>query len=55
MDHERNRVANGLDIPPELRQREFALLSGGEKTRVNLARLILRTRTFSCWTSPRTT
>ena len=30
MDHERNRVANGLDIPPELRQREFALLSGGE-------------------------
>lgn len=41
MDHERSRVANGLDIPPELRQREFALLSGGEKTRVNLARLIL--------------
>ena len=41
MDHERNRVANGLDIPTELRQREFALLSGGEKTRVNLARLIL--------------
>ncbi len=41
MDHERSRVANGLDIPPEMRQREFALLSGGEKTRVNLARLIL--------------
>ena len=41
MDRERNRVANGLDIPAEMRQREFALLSGGEKTRVNLARLIL--------------
>ncbi len=41
MDYERNRVANGLDIPAEMRQREFALLSGGEKTRVNLARLIL--------------
>ena len=41
MEHERNRVANGLDIPAEMRRREFALLSGGEKTRVNLARLIL--------------
>ncbi len=41
MDRERNRVANGLDIPQEMREREFALLSGGEKTRVNLARLIL--------------
>ena len=41
MDRERNRVANGLDIPAEMRGREFALLSGGEKTRVNLARLIL--------------
>ncbi|MFR5782371.1 MAG: ATP-binding cassette domain-containing protein [Oscillospiraceae bacterium] len=38
MDYERNRVANGLDIPAEMRRREFALLSGGEKTRVNLAR-----------------
>ena len=41
MDYERNRVANGLDIPAEMRRREFALLSGGEKPRVNLARLIL--------------
>lgn len=41
MDRERNRVANGLDIPPEMRSREFDKLSGGEKTRVNLARLIL--------------
>ncbi len=35
------KVANGLDLPPELRGRLFASLSGGEKTRVNLARLIL--------------
>ena len=41
MDRERSRVAAGLDIPPEMREREFDKLSGGEKTRVNLARLIL--------------
>ena len=41
MDHERSRVANGLDIPPAMLAQEFASLSGGEKTRVNLARLIL--------------
>jgi ATPase subunit of ABC transporter with duplicated ATPase domains len=41
MDVERNRVANGLDIPQAMRERDFDLLSGGEKTRVNLARLIL--------------
>ena len=35
------KVANGLELPPELRRRPFASLSGGEKTRVNLARLIL--------------
>ena len=37
----RNRVANGLDIPPAMREQLFESLSGGEKTRVNLARLIL--------------
>ena len=41
MDFERDRVANGLDIPSDMRSRLFANLSGGEKTRVNLARLIL--------------
>ncbi len=41
MDYERGRVANGLDIPPDMRSRLFSQLSGGEKTRVNLARLIL--------------
>ncbi len=41
MDTARNRVANGLDIPAEMREQPFDSLSGGEKTRVNLARLIL--------------
>jgi ATPase subunit of ABC transporter with duplicated ATPase domains len=38
---ERNRVANGLDIPAKMREQLFSELSGGERTRVNLARLIL--------------
>lgn len=41
MDIQRNRVANGLDIPASMREQLFESLSGGEKTRVNLARLIL--------------
>ena len=40
-DSERSRIANGLEIDRSMRQRPFANLSGGEKTRVNLARLIL--------------
>ncbi len=40
-DFERDRVANGLDISPAMRAQDFASLSGGEKTRVNLARLLL--------------
>ena len=40
-DAERSRVASGLDITPDMRERLFDNLSGGEKTRVNLARLIL--------------
>ena len=38
---ERNRVANGLEISADMRARLFSELSGGEKTRVNLARLII--------------
>ena len=38
---ELNRVANGLEITQDMRERLFDNLSGGEKTRVNLARLIL--------------
>ena len=41
MDSDRNRVANGLQIPAFQREQLFDSLSGGEKTRVNLARLIL--------------
>ena len=36
-----HKVANGLAISEEMRRRAFADLSGGEKTRVNLGRLIL--------------
>ncbi len=35
------KVANGLSIPAEMRSQLFDSLSGGEKTRVNLARLLL--------------
>ena len=41
MDSDRNRVANGLRIPPAQREQLFSSLSGGEKTRANLGRLIL--------------
>ena len=36
-----NKVANGLSISQEMRGQLFDSLSGGEKTRVNLGRLIL--------------
>ncbi|MCI9563846.1 MAG: ABC-F family ATP-binding cassette domain-containing protein [Oscillospiraceae bacterium] len=35
------KVANGLSIPPDMHSQLFDSLSGGEKTRVNLGRLIL--------------
>jgi ATPase subunit of ABC transporter with duplicated ATPase domains len=41
LEYETNKVANGLDIPAVMREQPFMSLSGGEKTRVNLARLIL--------------
>ena len=37
----KNKVCNGLSISQDMRQRQFDQLSGGEKTRVNLGRLIL--------------
>jgi len=36
-----NKVANGLSLDADMRARLFDTLSGGEKTRVNLGRLIL--------------
>lgn len=36
-----SKVCNGLGINAEMRQQPFEMLSGGEKTRVNLGRLIL--------------
>ncbi len=41
MDVEVDKICNGLGILPQQRQQAFASLSGGEKTRVNLARLLL--------------
>ncbi len=40
-DMDINKVANGLEISEKMRSQPFDSLSGGEKTRVNLARLIL--------------
>ena len=41
MDVEVDKICNGLGILPEQRKQLFTSLSGGEKTRVNLARLLL--------------
>lgn len=41
MDVDVDKVCNGLGITQEQRLQEFESLSGGEKTRVNLARLLL--------------
>lgn len=41
MDVEVDKICNGLGILPEQRLQEFDSLSGGEKTRMNLARLLL--------------
>ncbi len=38
---QKNKVCAGLNLPQPMREQEFEALSGGEKTRVNLARLIL--------------
>ncbi len=40
-DIQTEKICNGLDIPPAMRRQEFDRLSGGEKTRVNLGRLLL--------------
>ena len=41
MDVEVDKICNGLGISSEQRNQDFDSLSGGEKTRVNLARLLL--------------
>lgn len=40
-DTQIDKICNGLGIPQAMRTQEFDRLSGGEKTRVNLARLLL--------------
>lgn len=41
LDVEVDKVCNGLEISRDMRTQQFEVLSGGEKTRVNLARIIL--------------
>ena len=41
MDVDVDKICNGLGISREQREQDFLSLSGGEKTRVNLARLLL--------------
>ena len=41
MDVEVDKICNGLGITMDQRTQEFSSLSGGEKTRMNLARLLL--------------
>ena len=41
MDTNVDKICNGLGIPAPMREQLFSMLSGGEKTRVNLARLLL--------------
>ena len=41
IDTETDKICNGLMITPAQREQLFSSLSGGEKTRVNLARLLL--------------
>lgn len=36
------KVCNGLQISPDMQLREFKLLSGGEKTKINLGRILLK-------------
>jgi ATP-binding cassette subfamily F protein 3 len=40
-DTDTDKICNGLGIPADMRAQLFDRLSGGEKTRVNLARLLL--------------
>jgi len=42
IEYEINRIINGLQIPETQRGQLFDTLSGGEKTRINLARLLLQ-------------
>ncbi len=41
MDVDLEKICNGLNVPKAMREQLFCMLSGGEKTRVNLARLLL--------------
>ncbi len=41
-DNKIDKICNGMNISEDMRGQQFETLSGGEKTRVNLARILLR-------------
>lgn len=41
-DNKIDKICNGMNISEDMRRQQFETLSGGEKTRVNLARILLR-------------
>ncbi|MGB7604178.1 MAG: ABC-F family ATP-binding cassette domain-containing protein [Lutisporaceae bacterium] len=42
IDNEIAKVCNGLQISTDMQKQEFMLLSGGEKTKINLGRILLQ-------------
>lgn len=42
IENEIAKVCNGLQISTDMQKQEFMLLSGGEKTKINLARILLQ-------------
>ena len=52
MDVDVDKICNGLGISPAQREQLFESLSGGEKTRVNLARLLLEKTDISLLDEP---
>ncbi|MCL2605115.1 MAG: ATP-binding cassette domain-containing protein [Defluviitaleaceae bacterium] len=42
VDYKIDKICNGMNISEHMKSSLFSLLSGGEKTRVNLARILLR-------------
>lgn len=55
MDVNIKKVLSGMGFAQDTWQKNIAVLSGGELTRLRLAKLLLESRTCSFWTSPPTT
>lgn len=55
MDVNIKKVLSGMGFAQDTWTKNIAVLSGGELTRLRLAKLLLQSRTSSFWTSPPTT